>query len=216
MSLIPQWHTGLMQKRGHDLKGHFDRQSHGSGLTTATIKVDLSISVQQRTGRGLSVWKKNETEQGPKRETKASAYAGFGQRLLANLIDGVLMSAWMIPALYYFYGDALLTNPHFMMGPADFIISWVLPMLGVLVLWDRKQGTVGKLFLGLRIVDADTWGPLSRKQELIRYLGYFLSTIPLGLGFLWIVFDPRKQGLHDRLAGTVVIRSSPKASRRNP
>ena len=138
-------------------------------------------------------------------------YAGFGQRVLANIIDGVLMSAWMIPALYYFYGDALLTDPHFIMGPADFIISWVLPMLGVLVLWDRKQGTLGKLILRLRIVDAESLQPLSRKQELVRYLGYFLSTLPLGLGFLWIMFDSRKQGLHDRLAGSVVIRTYPKA-----
>jgi uncharacterized RDD family membrane protein YckC len=126
------------------------------------------------------------------------------------------MAAWMMPALYYFYGDALLTDPHLIMGPADFIISWVLPMIGVLVLWDRKQGTVGKLLLGLRIVDAETLMPLSRKQELIRYLGYFFSTLPLGLGFLWILVDARKQGFHDRLAGSVVIQIPSKASRRRP
>lgn len=144
------------------------------------------------------------------------SYAGFGRRLLANLIDGVLMAAWMIPALFYFYGDKLWTDPHLIMGPADFIISWVLPMIGILVLWDRKQGTVGKLLLGLRIVDAETLMPLSRKQELIRYFGYFLSTLPLGLGFLWIVADARKQGFHDRLAGSVVIWAPSSASRGRP
>lgn len=134
------------------------------------------------------------------------ACAGFWVRLWASLIDAILMAAWMVPALYYFYGDSIVTDPHLIMGPADFVISWVLPMVGVIVLWDKKQGTVGKLLLRLRIVDDRTLGPLSRRQELLRYLGYFLATLPLGLGFLWIAFDPRKQGLHDRLAGTLVIR----------
>ncbi len=137
---------------------------------------------------------------------REAGFAGFWIRFWASLIDGGLMAAWMIPALYYFYGDTLLTDPRLIMGPADFIISWVLPMVGVIVLWDRKQGTVGKLLLRLRIVDAQTLGPLSRRQEVLRYIGYFVSTVPLGLGFLWIAFDPRKQGLHDRLAGTLVLR----------
>lgn len=133
-------------------------------------------------------------------------FAGFWIRLWASLIDAILMAAWMIPALYYFYGDALILDPHLIMGPADFIISWVLPMLGVIVLWDKKQGTVGKLLLSLRIVDAQTLKPLALRQEVLRYFGYFLSTLPFGLGFLWIAVDPRKQGLHDRLAGSLVIR----------
>jgi len=41
-----------------------------------------------------------------------------------------------------------------------------------------------------------------------RYFGYFLASIPLGLGLLWVAFDKRKQGWHDKLAGTVVIRET--------
>lgn len=137
---------------------------------------------------------------------QSAHYAGFWLRFIANLIDGILMAAWMIPALYYVYGDSLWTDPHFIMGPADFIISWILPMIGVLALWDRKQGTIGKLLLRLRIVDSETLQPLRKRQEITRYFGYLLSTLPLGLGFLWILVNPRKQGLHDLLAGSVVIR----------
>ncbi len=44
-------------------------------------------------------------------------------------------------------------------------------------------------------------------QQLIgRYLGYYVSIFALGVGFLWVAFDPRKQGWHDKMAGTVVIR----------
>jgi uncharacterized RDD family membrane protein YckC len=41
-----------------------------------------------------------------------------------------------------------------------------------------------------------------------RYFAYFLSTIPLGLGLIWVAFDKRKQGWHDKLAGTVVIKKA--------
>ncbi len=49
-----------------------------------------------------------------------------------------------------------------------------------------------------------------------RYLGYFASTIPLCLGFLWIAFDKRKQGWHDKLAGTVVIRAQRGEGKESP
>ena len=47
-------------------------------------------------------------------------------------------------------------------------------------------------------------------QLVIRYLGYFVSTIPLGLGLLWVGFDRRKQGWHDKMANTVVVRPAKK------
>lgn len=60
--------------------------------------------------------------------------------------------------------------------------------------------------LSLRVVDAESGGPLTLGQGVGRYFAYFVSTIPLGLGFLWVAFDKRKQGWHDKLAHTVVIR----------
>ena len=59
------------------------------------------------------------------------------------------------------------------------------------------------------IVDVNTLSAPSTAQNIIRYLGYFISFLPLGLGFLWIAFDERKQGWHDKLAGTVVIIGKP-------
>jgi uncharacterized RDD family membrane protein YckC len=57
-----------------------------------------------------------------------------------------------------------------------------------------------------RIVDAESGGPLTTGQSIGRYLGYYVSLLGLGLGFVWVAFDARKQGWHDKLAGTVVIR----------
>jgi len=76
----------------------------------------------------------------------------------------------------------------------------------VVVFWINRQATPGKIAIDARIVDADTGGKPSTKQLLIRYVGYYVSTLPLFLGFFWVGFDPRKQGWHDKMANTVVVR----------
>ena len=56
-------------------------------------------------------------------------------------------------------------------------------------------------------MDADTGQALSKPQALGRYLAYYLAILPLMLGIVWVAFDRRKQGWHDKLAGTVVLRA---------
>jgi uncharacterized RDD family membrane protein YckC len=69
-----------------------------------------------------------------------------------------------------------------------------------------KQATPGKMAMSLRVVDAVSGKKPSTGKLVGRYLAYYLSTIGLFLGFLWVAFDPKKQGWHDKLAGTVVVR----------
>ena len=57
-------------------------------------------------------------------------------------------------------------------------------------------------------------GPPSTGQLIGRYLGYYVSMIPLCLGLIWVAFDARKQGWHDKLAGTVVVRDRPSSTPR--
>jgi len=61
--------------------------------------------------------------------------------------------------------------------------------------------------IAARIVDAATGAKPSTRQLVVRYLGYYVAIVPFMLGILWVAFDPRKQGWHDKLAGTVVVRS---------
>ena len=61
--------------------------------------------------------------------------------------------------------------------------------------------------IGARIVDAKTGDKPSTGQLIGRYFAYYVSVIPLFLGMVWVAFDPRKQGWHDKLAGTVVVRA---------
>jgi uncharacterized RDD family membrane protein YckC len=71
--------------------------------------------------------------------------------------------------------------------------------------WFRYSATPGKLFLRLEIQDAQTGARMTRKQAIKRFLSYAVSFIPLTFGFLWVLFNKKRQGFHDKIAGTVVI-----------
>jgi uncharacterized RDD family membrane protein YckC len=133
-------------------------------------------------------------------------YVGFWERLCATLIDTVLQFVIVIPLTYALYGRLYSPSRSVFMGPADLLINLVLPVIAVIGLWARFGATPGKMAMAAKIVDAKTGLPLTVQACVLRYLGYVLSAIPFGLGFIWIALDPRKQGWHDKLAHSVVIR----------
>lgn len=133
-------------------------------------------------------------------------YVGFWARVGASLIDTLLMCLITLPLLHVIYGAAYWENTSFLAGPADFLISYVLPAVVILLLWNKISTTPGKMAVGAIIVDARTGGRPTPQQLFVRYIGYFVSTLPLFLGLIWVGFDSRKQGWHDKMAGTVVVR----------
>jgi len=135
-----------------------------------------------------------------------TVYAGFWIRLWATLIDVILFFVIALPILLAIYGDQYPGAGLLPLGGWDFLISYVLPGIAVIVFWIYKSATPGKMAVRARIVDANTGAPPSTGQFIGRYFAYFVSTIPLCLGYLWIAFDARKQAWHDKLAGTVVVR----------
>ena len=137
-------------------------------------------------------------------------YVGFWARFGASLIDSILLAMVCWPVLTYIYGWGYWDSDKLIHGPADFLVSWLLPAVAVVVFWINRQATPGKIAIDARIVDAETGAAPSTKNLLVRYLGYYVSTLPLFLGFLWIAFDRRKQGWHDKMANTVVVRSRPR------
>ncbi len=136
-------------------------------------------------------------------------YAGFWIRFAASLIDTVLVLCITTPLLAKIYGWGYFMgeSPGLIAGPAALLISWVLPAVAIIAFWLARQATPGKMVFKVKVVDAKTGGPLTLGQSLIRYLGYYVSTLPLGLGLIWVGIDAKKQGWHDKLAGTVVIRA---------
>lgn len=134
-------------------------------------------------------------------------YVGFWARVGASLIDTVLLLIILLPLIYVVYGPTYWASKSFIQGPFDFLVNYVLPAIVVIAFWIARQATPGKMAIGAKIVDSKTGHPASSGQLVGRYLGYYVSTIPLFLGIFWVAFDDRKQGWHDKLAGTVVVRA---------
>jgi uncharacterized RDD family membrane protein YckC len=147
--------------------------------------------------------------------TPLTEYASFFQRLVAFLIDAAWLGLLITLLLYLFYGDQIFAtvNNNFIFTSYSlenfqwqiFLINDLLPALLFIFFWLKYAATPGKLILDCEIVNAKDGKPITFQQALLRYLGYFVSTLVFGLGFLWIFWDKRKQGWHDKIAGTVVI-----------
>ena len=133
-------------------------------------------------------------------------YAGFWIRLGATLIDTLIILIVLMIPLSFIYGEQYWSGDQFIHGFWDVLLGYVVPIVATIWFWLRFLGTPGKIALRLKIVDAGTGNKLSLGQAIGRYLGYILSMLPFGLGFIWVGIDRRKQGWHDKLAGTVVIR----------
>jgi len=133
-------------------------------------------------------------------------YAGFWIRTLAAVIDTILMVTLIFPVLAFIYGKDYWLGESFFMGFWDLIFNYLLPAVVVILFWIYKSATPGKMLLKLSIVDEKTGGKPSTGQLIGRYLGYYVSMLPLMLGIIWVGVDKRKQGWHDKLAGTMVIK----------
>jgi len=133
-------------------------------------------------------------------------YAGFWVRMGASLIDSLLLLMIMVPVLLGVYGEFYFESTELVQGPVDFLMNYVFPAVMVICFWIIWSATPGKMAISATIVDAKTGGEPSVGQYVGRYFAYLLAALPLGLGLIWVAFDPRKQGWHDKLAGTVVVR----------
>ena len=154
-----------------------------------------------------------------KAATDEVQYLGFQARFVAFMIDSTVASIIMAPFVSQLVGELVLSD-YDLSDQAQMIellqrlttqLSVDLLFMGTIfvLFWIFKNATPGKMIFKSVIVDANTLCAPTVTQNIIRYLGYFVSLFPLGIGFLWIAFDKRKQGWHDKLAGTVVIRGKP-------
>jgi uncharacterized RDD family membrane protein YckC len=144
-------------------------------------------------------------------DTQEPKYAGFWLRLGASVIDIIVLIAIVAPIEIAFYGREY---PALAMAgqtlAVDFWTQLVLPLLAMIVLWRYRSATPGLMLLSARIVDATTLAPSKVGKLTLRavvLLLMWIFVIPL-VGVLWIAFDKRKQGWHDKVAGTVVIRDT--------
>lgn len=133
-------------------------------------------------------------------------YAGFWIRVGASIIDAIVILIVIGIPLTMIYGREYWASDELVKGVWDVLLSYVLPIVATIWLWLKFRATPGKMLTGIQVVNADTLQTISLGQAIGRYLAYILSTLALGLGFIWVAFSKRKQGWHDMLANTVVIK----------
>lgn len=144
----------------------------------------------------------------------AAQYVGFWARVGAAAIDTIVMVLVFAPLFAVLgLGDDIQTDEQGLpVLPPDYwnqlVVQQLIAAAAVVAFWAWRMATPGKMAIGAVIVDADTFGKPGAGRFLLRYLAYFVSTLPLGLGLLWIGWDSRKQGWHDKIAGTVVIKKA--------
>jgi len=134
-------------------------------------------------------------------------YVGFWPRAFGTGADALLVSAIVTPLLMVIYGPGYLTDGNLIQGTWHILLGILMPAAAALWFLFRFQATPGKMMIHSEIVDQDSGLKPRPYQFIIRYLTFSLISLPLfGLGCLWILWDKRRQGFHDKLARTVVLR----------
>jgi uncharacterized RDD family membrane protein YckC len=147
-------------------------------------------------------------------------YAGFWRRFIAYMIDGfiisiILMTLIFIAVIAFFAGTissgsnpwmAEINNPALALSYTLWIwlFSTMINILYFTYFHGSTGRTPGKMLLGLQVVSVDG-NRISFGIAFLRSVGYLVSSICFCLGYIWIGFDRKKQGWHDKIAGTVVI-----------
>ena len=145
----------------------------------------------------------------PARQSADQRFAGFWIRVLAWVVDSIILSVVGVALTFAagFVVGALGSNlpslQNFLV-PIVAATSFLLPAIYLLVGWARSGRTFGKMLCGIRIVREDGT-PLGFGGAVVRLLGYMLSSLIFCIGYLMVAFTDRKRGLHDMVAGTVVV-----------
>lgn len=136
-------------------------------------------------------------------------YGGFWVRTLAILIDAIALSL-ISTALAPFMGlgpTVSVENTRLQIDTAANAVSTLVGLVYFIGFWAWRGQTVGMMPFNLQVVRADDGTRIDWVRALLRYVGLIISIIPLFLGVIWAAFDDRRQGWHDKIAGTVVIRT---------
>jgi uncharacterized RDD family membrane protein YckC len=121
--------------------------------------------------------------------------AGLGQRARAAIHDGLVL---LIPSIIL-----LLI---FKQGAAYQVTSTIMSLAYFTYFEGGPTGqTVGKRALGIRVYDFRQGGSIGYGRGFVRQIGKYLSAIPLGLGYFWMLWDKEKQCWQDKIAGSVVV-----------
>lgn len=119
--------------------------------------------------------------------------AGFWRRLGAAVVDGIVLTV----------ASVVLAK---VLGAAGSVLSILVSLAYFIALEGGPSGqTLGKRALGIRVVSFETGGPIGYGRAFIRWIGRYVSTVVILLGYFWMLWDGEKQTWHDKMARDVVV-----------
>jgi uncharacterized RDD family membrane protein YckC len=135
-------------------------------------------------------------------------YGGFWVRTLAFIIDAIAVGL-LSSALAPLFGVGWVFDQTTTQAQIDYAYSGLSTLVGLVYfigLWSWRGQTVGMMPFNMRVVSADTGERIDVMRGLLRYVGLVISFVVIFLGVIWVAFDARKQGWHDKIANTLVVR----------
>jgi uncharacterized RDD family membrane protein YckC len=158
-----------------------------------------------------------------KTHAAGTTYGGFWIRVVARIVDGIIIGIPLSVILGVFIvlaGGIASTATNTTDQNAQAAVGlgligvWLLiatlATIGTVVyfvyFWGTSGSTLGMRIFNLRIVDAETGAPIGIARAIVRYLMSIVNSLACYIGWIWVAFDPRKQGWHDKVANSVVIR----------
>jgi uncharacterized RDD family membrane protein YckC len=143
------------------------------------------------------------------RPVAAPVYIGLATRGIAFTVDAAVIN---LVAVVVAAAVALVVS---VLGIPKELDQWLLAAAGAayvcwsalyfLTFWSTTGQTPGNRLMRIRVCNADSGEVLRPRRSLVRLVGLVLAAIPLFAGFATALFDDRRQGAHDMLAGTVVV-----------
>jgi uncharacterized RDD family membrane protein YckC len=132
-----------------------------------------------------------------------NSYAGFTRRLLAFIIDRILI--WLLFSVVLGYAEGIsIYSIGSLFGAQTIVVEILVMVYFVACETSSWQGTLGKRLLNMKVV-SEQYQKVTAAQAMWRFTWKYLSAFVFLLGFIWVIFDARKQGWHDKLAHTYVI-----------
>jgi uncharacterized RDD family membrane protein YckC len=148
-------------------------------------------------------------------------YGGFWMRLVARIVDGIIITVplGVIFGVFVALAGGIASTANTTDQNAQAAVG--IGLIGVWLLiatlatigtvayfvyfWGTSGSTLGMRIFSLRVVDADTGARIGIPRAIVRYLMSIVNSLACYIGWIWIAFDPRKQGWHDKVANSVVI-----------
>ena len=128
--------------------------------------------------------------------------AGFMRRLMAGLYDWILVLAIMMVASIPFVA---LTDDAISPGQNWYRLAMTcIAAVFFIAFWSNGGQTLGMRAWRIKLVQADG-NPATLNESALRFIAAIVSALPLGLGFIWVLFSAKKISWHDRWSGTRIL-----------